>query len=123
VAADEQPSSSPQEGGSRGNYQQRAQQRLDQMTTTLALTQVQAEKVKAIMQDQFGAMRAQTQGMSREDRRAAFQKAREAVNAKIAEILMPDQQPKWEEYQKQMEARRAQRGQGGSGGGWGGGGR
>jgi Spy/CpxP family protein refolding chaperone len=87
------------------------------MTTTLALTQDQAEKVKAIMQDQFGAIRAQTQGMSREDRRAAFQKAREAVNAKIAEILTPDQQPKWEEYQKQMEARRAQRGQGGSGGG------
>ncbi len=82
------------------------------MKTELGLNDDQVQKVQAVFDQQFGPLRQQTgdQSMSREDRRAAFEKARAAVNAQIDQILTPEQKPKWEAYQKEMEQRRQQGG-------------
>jgi Spy/CpxP family protein refolding chaperone len=103
-------------GGGPGNFQQRAEERMQQMKTELGLTDDQAQKVRAVFDQQFGPLRQQMgdQSVSREDRRAAFEKARAATNTEIEQILTPEQKPKWEAFQKEMEQRRAQRQQGGN---------
>jgi len=103
-------------GGPGGNFQQRAAERMQQMKTELGLTDDQAEKIRAIQEAQFGSLRQSMQSMSHEDRRAAFEKARDAANAQITQILTPEQQPKWQAWQEQMRQRRAQW-SGGQGGG------
>ena len=107
----------PGGAGPGGNFQQRAAERMQQMKTELGLTDDQAEKIRAIQEAQFGSLRQSMQSMSHEDRRAAFEKAREAANAQITQILTPEQQPKWQAWQQQMQQRRAQwsGGQGGGG--------
>lgn len=106
-------------GGPGGNFQQRAAERMQQMKTELGLTDDQAEKIRAIQEAQFGSLRQNMQSMSREDRRAAFQKARDAANAQITQILTPEQQPKWQAWQQEQQQRMQQRANGGN---WGGGG-
>lgn len=105
------------DGGNRpggGNFQQRAEERMQRMKTEVGLTDDQAQKIRAIYEAQFASLRSgDNSSMSREDRRAAFQKAREAANAQIEPLLTAEQRPKWEAYQQQMQARRNGGGQGG----------
>jgi Spy/CpxP family protein refolding chaperone len=112
-----QNSPSPGNPASGGDFQQRAEERMQRMKTDLGLTDEQAQKIRMIMDEQFGSLRQNMASMSREDRRAAFQKARDSANAQITQILTPEQQPKWTAWQQQMQQRRAQwsGGQGGGG--------
>jgi Spy/CpxP family protein refolding chaperone len=91
---------------------------MQRMKTELGLTDDQATKIRAIYEEQFGSLRQQMgdSSVSREDRRAAFEKARAAATSQIEQILTPEQKPKWEAYQKEAEQRRSQRRQGGGGG-------
>ncbi|HEY8901154.1 MAG TPA: hypothetical protein VIM61_12150 [Chthoniobacterales bacterium] len=112
-AGGNRPGSGP---GGGGNFQQRAEQRMQQMKTEVGLTDDQMQKIRAITESQFASLRlGMDSSMSREDRRAAFQKAREAANAQIEPLLTAEQKPKWEAFQQQMQARRNGGGQGGEG--------
>ncbi len=84
---------------------------MQRMKTELGLSDDQAQKIRAVFEQQFGPLREQmgNSSISREDRRAAFEKARAAASAQVEQILTPEQKPKWEAYQKEMEQRRGQR--------------
>jgi periplasmic protein CpxP/Spy len=102
--------------GGGGNFQQRAEERLQQMKTDVGLTDEQVQKVRSIYEENFGALRS-TMGdpsMSREERRAAFEKARASASTAVEAILTPEQKPKWEDFKKKMEQRRGQRPGGGN---------
>lgn len=103
-------------GGGPGNFQQRTDARMQRIKTEVGLTDDQAQKVRAIFERQFAPLRQQMgdQSISREDRQAAFEKARAGASAEIEQILTPEQKPKWEAFQKEMEQRRAQRRQNGN---------
>jgi Spy/CpxP family protein refolding chaperone len=56
------------------------------------------------------------QSISRDERRATFEKAREAARVQVEQLLTPEQKPKWDAMQKEMEQRRGQGRQQGGGG-------
>ncbi len=96
--------------GGGANFQQRAEERMQRMKTEVGLSDDQVQKIRAIYETQFASLRQQggNSSMSREDRRAAFQKARDAANAEIEPLLTAEQKPKWEAFQQEMQARRGQ---------------
>jgi periplasmic protein CpxP/Spy len=97
--------------GGRADFAQRAKARLEQMKADLALTDDQAQKIRAIMDQQMAAMQAMRsdQSMTREQRQAKFAESRQAIGAQIEALLTPEQKPKWEELKKKREAEMAQR--------------
>jgi hypothetical protein len=101
----------PRGGGSRGDFAQRAQERLDRLKTDLALTDDQVEKIKTIFAQQVTSMQSLRgdESLDREQRMARMKEAREAVDAQVAAILTPEQKSKWDEVRKQREAEMAER--------------
>ena len=97
-------------GGS-ADAAQRANERFDQMKAELGLTDDQAQKARAIMDQQSASMQAlrSDQSLSREQRQAKFAEFRTAIASQIEAILTPDQKTKWDELQKKREAERAER--------------
>ena len=90
---------------------QRANERFDQMKTALGLSEEQAQKARAIIDQQSASMQAMRsdQSLSREQRQEKMTESRNAVASQIGAILTPEQKPKWEELQKKREAERAER--------------
>lgn len=93
------------------DFAQRAQERLERMKTDLALTPDQVEKIKGFYDEQVAAAKEAFSGQNpdREAIMAKMKEAREAIEAKIATILTPEQNAKWEELKKQREAEMAER--------------
>jgi Spy/CpxP family protein refolding chaperone len=121
----DRPRGDRQAGGNGGGVdrQQRAAERMARMKTELALTHDQATKIEAIYTQQMGSMPQQSGDMTREERRAAFAKVREATNAQISQILTPEQKTKFETMQQERRNQRqqggGQRGEGGQSNGGG----
>ncbi|HWF18544.1 MAG TPA: hypothetical protein VG754_04725 [Verrucomicrobiae bacterium] len=94
----------------RGNPMQGILNKLD-------LTADQKEKVKPIVEDQGKQMRAlfQDNSLSQEDRQAKRKSIMDATDAKLKDILTPDQFTKYQDMRKQMMGRRGQRGPGAGG--------
>jgi len=111
-----------QRDGNRGDMAQRAKERFEQMKTDLALTDDQAQKISAIMDQQRTAMEAvrADQSMDREQRTAKITEMRQAFANQIDPLLTPEQKTKWEELRKKREAemgeRRSKRSEQGRGG-------
>lgn len=85
------------EGGPRGG--QRGDQ-LKKMAAELNLTEAQ----KTQLQEAFKAQRESMQGLkdaAPEERRAAMKEAREKMDAKVKEILTPEQYAKWEKIREE----------------------
>jgi Spy/CpxP family protein refolding chaperone len=88
---------------------------MTRMQTELGLSNDQVQQIKSIYQTAFGSMGQPGGQVSREERRAAFDKAR----AEVEKILTPEQKTKWEAMRQERERRRGggggngQRGQGG----------
>ncbi|MEI6279897.1 MAG: hypothetical protein WCQ16_11045 [Verrucomicrobiae bacterium] len=111
VAAGENRPERGQAGGSRGDFAQRSKERFEQMKTDLALTDDQAQKISAIMDQRAAFMRTvvSDQSLSREQRMAKFQEARQAFVKQVEPLLTTEQKAKWEEQLKKREADRAER--------------
>ncbi len=90
---------------------ERVKQRFEEMKTQLGLSDDQAQKIQAIMEEQRPAMEAirADQSLSREDRMAKFKELREATQAKIAPLLTPEQLAQYEALRKQRMEEMAQR--------------
>jgi periplasmic protein CpxP/Spy len=84
---------------------QQGQNRIEQLTKELKLTDAQKTKLEAVFKAQAEKMRVlrQDQSLSREDRRAKMQKIQEESLPDIKNILTPEQ---FEQYKKIQEQRR-----------------
>jgi len=74
------------------------EQRVDHMATNLNLTAEQKTKVKDLFEKQgkeMREMRDQNPNMTPEQRREKMAESRKAMDAKMKEILKPDQYEKW----------------------------
>ncbi len=93
------------------DFVQRAKDRLERMKTELALTADQEEKIKVAFDEQVAAAKEAFSGENpdREAIMAKMKEGREAVEAKIASILTPEQNARWEALKKQREAEMAER--------------
>jgi hypothetical protein len=102
----------------RGGQQQQRQTLADQLKPIVNLTDDQVTKVKALEDEQNQAMqklRAEQQG----DRNAMRQKMQDSqtkLRADVRALLTTEQQPKFDDWTKQQDARRQQRGQRGQNG-------
>lgn len=95
--------------GRGGNPEERAQARVTQLTEALKLTPAQVAQVKPIVTRQFAdqaAAFAQGQGGDMAARRAAMQKQREEVNAKITALLTAEQKVAYQKLVAEEGARR-----------------
>lgn len=101
----------PRGNGPRGDFAQRAEDRLERLKTDLALTEDQVGKVKAVLAQQMTSMQGirGDESLDRDQRMAKMKEAREAMDAEIAAILTPEQKAKWDEVRKQREAEMAER--------------
>lgn len=86
------------------------------MKADLALTDEQSKQLEAVFEEQRPAMQAlrDDESLSREDRREKMREIRQSADAKIAAILTPEQNAKWEEQRANRQR------EGGPGGGPGG---
>ena len=94
-----------------------AERQLTRMTERLKLTADQEKKIKPILLDSAKANAKMREKMTpgeppSEEVRAEMTKSRQAVNAKVAEILTDDQKKEYEKMQGEMRG-----GPGGQGGG------
>jgi len=122
AAASEAPAPGPQQAeshpgangpgaGSRGDFAQRAKERLEKMQADLALTAEQVAKIQPIFDRQVATMQALRADASL-DRKQVMEKMREsrqAVESEIAAILTPEQNAKMAERKAQREAEMASR--------------
>jgi Spy/CpxP family protein refolding chaperone len=119
IAERQAPANGGGPGGGRGggfNPQQMAARRLDQMTQELQLTPEQKTKIQAIQESSMPAIKAifDDTTLTREQRREKMRPLRDETDAKIKQVLTPEQQTKYDAMQAQ---RRARFGGGGGGGG------
>jgi len=70
-----------------------------QVATDLGLTDEQKEKVRAIQEENRGALRGAGGDGDREAMRKKFEEQRASTNAKLEALLTPEQQTKWKELQ------------------------
>lgn len=87
----------------------------EQMAKDLGLSDEQKTKLKAAMDEQREKMKAlrEDTSLSADDKKAKGKELRDTFQAKVKEILTPEQFEKW---QKNMQQRRPQGGPGGPGG-------
>jgi len=81
------------------------EQRLDQMTQDLKLTDEQKPKVKAVLED-GQKKRAELRDLDQDQRREKGRALMEEQNKKLKEILTADQYKKWEETRQQFRGNR-----------------
>jgi Spy/CpxP family protein refolding chaperone len=102
----------PRRFGGRRMRRERLEERLQQLSQELNLTDEQKQKIRPALRDEFQQMRAlrQDTSLSQQDRIAKAQQIRKASRQQINQFLTPDQQAKLqsirEERRKQMEERR-----------------
>lgn len=87
--------------GKKGRFS--PEQRLEQLTKDLTLTDAQKPKVKAVLED-TQKKRADLQNVDQSERREKGRALMEDENKKMKEILTPEQ---YEKYQKILAERRA----------------
>ncbi len=79
-------------------------ERMQQIFADLNLSSEQQEKVRSAMQGQGEKMR-ELRDASPEERREKFQKFQEEMNAKMKEILTPEQFEKWQKARAELGGR------------------
>jgi Spy/CpxP family protein refolding chaperone len=101
LRAEDKPAKAPKaerpEGGPRGG------QRMDMLKEMAEKLELTADQ-KAKLQEAFKAQRENRKDLkdaTPEERRAAMKEAREAMDAKIKEILTPEQYAKWEKIRQE----------------------
>lgn len=101
------------------NFQQRNQQRIDELKKELALTKDQVTKFDAIYKEFNEKMAAarEAAGDDREGMRAKMQQMNKDRDAKVEKILTPDQVKKFKDYLAKQAAARQNMQRGGGGGG------
>ena len=87
------------------------QDRMQQMSETLKLTDAQKEKLKPIFKEEGEKLKAvfEDQNSSREEKAAKMREIRESGAAKIKPILTAEQLTKWEELRAEAQKRRKQK--------------
>jgi Spy/CpxP family protein refolding chaperone len=80
----------------------RWKERLDQMKTSLALTDEQVAKITAIREEQAASMKTimDDASLSKEERREKMKPLRDATDEKITAVLTAEQNAKWQEEKK-----------------------
>jgi Spy/CpxP family protein refolding chaperone len=84
--------------------------RLERMTKELGLTKEQQDKLKPILEDEFGKLQ-ELQGndtLNRDERRARLQELNESTYGRIRPILTPEQQKKHDAAKQIIRERRSQ---------------
>ena len=81
--------------GKKGQRGANIEQRLEQMTTQLSLTDEQKPKVKAVL-EQTNKKMQELRGTPREERAEKMRPIMEEQNKKLKGILTPEQYTKWE---------------------------
>jgi Spy/CpxP family protein refolding chaperone len=115
IVANAQDAQGGKKGGGKGGGRMSVDQRLEQMTTELSLTDAQKPKVKAVLEDSQKKMQEIMSGdVPQDQRREKMQPIMEEQTKKMKEILTPEQLTKWQEQQRSRFS-------GGKGGGKGGG--
>jgi len=101
------------------SFQQRAQQRIDELKKELVLTKDQTTKFDAIYKESSEKMAKarEAAGEDREGMRAKMTEINKDRDAKIEKILTPDQVKKFKDYQAKQQAARQNMQRGGGGGG------
>ncbi len=87
------------------------QDRMQQMSEALKLTDEQKEKLKPIFKDEGEKLRAifEDQNTPREEKAAKVREIRESAAAKIKPILTAEQLTKWEELRAEAMKKRKQK--------------
>lgn len=82
--------------------------RLDEISKQLNLTDDQKAKLKPILQDEAQQLRTvqNDTSLSHEQKIAKAKDIREAHKSRINDVLMPDQQAKWEDLKKKAKEQR-----------------
>ncbi len=85
-----------------------AENRLEEMSKQLNLTDDQKAKLKPILQDEAQQLQAvhNDTSLSHDQKMAKVKEIREAHKPQINDILTPDQQKKWEEMKKKAKGQR-----------------
>ena len=104
----------PPRGGHHGrgpmNPEKMVEQRVDRLDKALSLTTEQKTAITTILQEEQGQMKAQFDGKAKGERpsqeemqahQEAMKAQRAATDAKIKQVLTPDQQAKYDELQAQ----------------------
>jgi Spy/CpxP family protein refolding chaperone len=99
--------------GGKGGGGRTVEQRLEQMTTDLGLTDAQKPKVKAVLEESSKKMQEVMGSGDRTQAREKMQPIMEEQNKKLKEILTAEQLAKYQEQQKSRFSRQG----GGKGGG------
>ncbi len=85
-----------------------AENRLEEMSKQLNLTDDQKAKLKPVLQDEAQQLQAvhNDTSLSHDQKMAKVKEIREAHKPQINDILTPDQQKKWEEMKKKAKGQR-----------------
>lgn len=97
VRAEDKPAQTERPGGPRGGQ---PGERIKKLAEELNLTADQKAKMEAAMKEQRDAMQG-AKDLTPEERRTKMQENRKAMDAKIKEILTPEQYTKWEKLREQ----------------------
>lgn len=95
-------------GDRKGKASEIIQQRVDSLQKDLSLTAEQKTKVKALIENEvkeMRSMREEGQNLSAEQRREKMMERRKAMDAKMKEILKPEQYEKWVKVRQQRPGR------------------
>ncbi len=97
----------PADGGTpppppKGDFKERGEKRMKELTEKLGLTQAQQDQIKAIMDDSLKQMKAihDDTTLSKEDMMGKMKDLHEATHEKIRAILTPDQQKTFDEMKE-----------------------
>jgi len=114
--SDERPSQSGEGQRPKFNPEQMIQRQLENIDKAVTLTDAQKVKVKEILQQssearrkQFESMRESGEQPDHEKMRAMMDAARQKENTAIKALLSKEQLPKYDTYQKEMEAKMKER--------------
>jgi periplasmic protein CpxP/Spy len=101
------PARGPGGPGGPGGGRMSPKERVDKMSEQLNLTDAQKTKVEAILKEQGDKMKAlrDDTSLSREDRGPKMREIMEDSSKKIKAVLTPEQQPKFDAMQKEMQDR------------------
>ncbi len=99
-----------EQGAPERREQQTTQERLNNLSKELNLTDDQKAKIKPILGNEAAQMKAlrEDTSLSREDRRAKFSDIQKKASDHIKAVLNPDQQKKYDDMQARMRERREQ---------------
>lgn len=89
-------------------HQATVENRLEEMSKQLNLTDDQKVKLKPVLQDEMQQLQAahNDTSLSHDQKVAKAKEIREAHKAQINDVLTPDQQKKWEEMKKKAKEQR-----------------